>query len=315
MFRKILFATNASAACESGACVAFNLARKYDAHLTVLHVFGVPSRGNTPFVVDLKTGESELTCDADYIAWVREEIRGLYADEIDKTPHCDIECRVGVPHREILRQARIEGVDAIVMGDHTCVDDVEAVRFRNVIGNTLQMVTKHAPCPVFVINRPCETRLWEIKTIVLATDFSRACGCAFHFAAAMARQIKSRLLIFHSVDITPRQFGRLESQSAIEDRIDEARRKIDREYVPDLSDLEHGIHIWEGIPPVELLKFAREFSADLIVMAHHNSDMAGGAIGGMIEQVVLRSRCPVVSVNHPQPESADRLWESAEATE
>jgi nucleotide-binding universal stress UspA family protein len=52
---------------------------------------------------------------------------------------------------------------------------------------------------------------------------------------------------------------------------------------------------------VEVLKFARERQADLIVMAHHarEIDSEEALMGSTVEQVVLRSACPVASVNRP----------------
>ena len=52
---------------------------------------------------------------------------------------------------------------------------------------------------------------------------------------------------------------------------------------------------------MEILKFAREKSADLIVMAHHTReiDPEKALLGSTVEQVVLRSACPVASVNRP----------------
>ena len=311
MFKKILFATTASPACDSAAKVAFGLARKYSASLLTFHVFGVPTHGSSPFFLDIKTGEHENMFDQEYISWVREEIRNLYADELEKTPGAEIECGVGVPYREILRKARDEDVDAIVMGSHTSMTDSETVRYRNVVGNTMQFVAKNARCPVFIISRPCQTCIWKSGTLVCATDFSKASDAAFSFATAMASQINSRLLIFHSVDITPRQFGILEDQGSIEKKIRAARQRIETEYIPRMKGVkDYEIHVWEGIPHIELLKFAREHQANLVIMAHHNSDAAGkeGRLGSMVEQVVLRSGCPVLSVNKPATERNSSLW-------
>jgi nucleotide-binding universal stress UspA family protein len=61
------------------------------------------------------------------------------------------------------------------------------------------------------------------------------------------------------------------------------------------------IEVREGIPYVEILKFAREKTRDLIVMAQHTRevDPEKAVLGSTVEQVVLRSACPVASVNHP----------------
>jgi nucleotide-binding universal stress UspA family protein len=61
------------------------------------------------------------------------------------------------------------------------------------------------------------------------------------------------------------------------------------------------IEVREGIPYIEILKLARERTGDLIVMAHHTRevDPEKAVLGSTVEQVVLRSACPVASVNHP----------------
>jgi len=46
MFEKILLATTASPVCEHAANVAFDLARKYNSRLYVLHVAGEPRGGS-----------------------------------------------------------------------------------------------------------------------------------------------------------------------------------------------------------------------------------------------------------------------------
>lgn len=311
MFKKVLFATTASPDCDHAAKAAALLARKYEAKLIIFHVFGMPSRGNSPFVVDLKTGETENKFDQEYTAWTREEIRNIYAEDIGQIKDVEITCAVGVPYREILRKAREEDVDAIVMGSHTTMPDGETTRFRTMVGNTMQLVAKNARCPVFVISRPCKTCLWESSTLVIATDFSKASFSAFTFACSMARQIGSQLLIFHSVDITPRHFGRLESQESIEKRVNKARQRIENDYLPLMKDIKkYEVHVWEGIPQIELLKFVREKDANLLVMAHHNTDAPHeeGETESMVEQIVLRASCPVVSVNKPLAKNKAGLW-------
>lgn len=302
MFHKILFATTATPSCDHAAKVAFGLAQKYAASLYLFHVFGIPGEGSGCEVVDVKTGEEKNMYDPEYSAWAYEEVRRLYTDDLEQFPDADIECQVGVPCREILRKARKENVDVIVMGSHTTVSDPETARYRNVVGKTMQLVAKNARCPVLIISRPCKTCLWQSTTLVCATDFSKASYAAFSFACRMARKIKCRLLIFHSVDITPNRFGLFENQDAIEQKILAARQRIDSEYLPELIGVaDYGIHVWEGIPKVEILKFAREMKASLLIIAHHNIDKvdAQGVFGSMVEHVVLRSSCPVLSVNKP----------------
>lgn len=115
MFKKILFATTASPTCDNAAKVAFDLELKWDAKLYVFHVLGIPSRGYSPFVTDVRTGEL-MEPDADYIEWVKEEMKNTYGALLADSENSVIEAAVGVPYREILRRARKEDIDLIIMG-------------------------------------------------------------------------------------------------------------------------------------------------------------------------------------------------------
>lgn len=301
MFTKILFATTASPTCDDAAKVAFDLAKKYKATLFVYHVFGIPSRGASQFVTDIRTGEEE-PYDKDYTAWVKEEMKNTYAKQIEQTSDCIIDCTVGAPHTAILRKARQEDVDLIIMGAHTRQEDVGSARYRHIVGSTMQKVARSARCPVLIISRPCNTCFWYFNNILFGADFSKASISAFLFAYNTAKAIGCKLHLFHAIDITDMQFGRVAGQEEIEERVATARKKMEEIYVSKMEDFDNfSVEIWEGIPHVEILKYAREKSADLIVMAHHTReiDPEKALLGSTVEQVVLRSACPVASVNRP----------------
>ena len=85
MFKKILFATTASPTCDDAAKVAFDLAKKYNATLFAFHVFGIPTHGASPFVVDFRTGKEE-SADEDYTAWVKEEMKNKISYNVGPLP-------------------------------------------------------------------------------------------------------------------------------------------------------------------------------------------------------------------------------------
>lgn len=301
MFKKILFATTASPTCDNAAKVAFDLETKWEAKLFVFHVLGIPTRGFSPFVTDVRTGETE-TVGPDYIEWVKEEMKNTYGELLKYATDAEIDAVAGVPHREILRKARQEDVDMIIMGAHTRQEDIGATRYRGVVGSTMQRVAKAARCPVVIISRPCTT-CWKLfSNIVFGTDFSKASDYAFFWALKLAREVGAALHIFHACDIHTGSTGQTEGQEAIEARIQAAREKIQDRYVSKLGGFaNYTVEIWEGTPYVEILKFSREKEADLIVMAHHTReiDPEDALLGSTVEQVVLRASCPVASVNHP----------------
>ena len=301
MFNKILFATTSSPTCDNAAKVAFDLELKWDAKLYVFHVLGIPTRGYSPFVTDVRTGEN-MEPDPDYIEWVKEEMKNTYDTLLADSQNSVIEAAVGVPYREILRKARQENVDLIIMGAHTRQEDVGATRYRSIVGSTMQRVAKSARCPVVIINRPCTT-CWKLfSNIVFGTDFSKAADYAYMWAYKLAREVGAKLHLFHACDINTSAAGVVMEQDEIENQIQKAKAKIEKRYLAKMNGYDnYDVEVREGIPYVEILKFAREKNGDLIVMAHHTRevDPEKGVLGSTVEQVILRSACPVASVNHP----------------
>jgi nucleotide-binding universal stress UspA family protein len=301
MFKKILFATTASPTCDNAAKVAFDLELKWDAKLYIFHVLGIPSRGYSPFVRDARTGELEMP-DPDYVDWVIEEMKNTYDVLLKDTEDVSIEAAVGVPHREILRKARKEDIDLIIMGAHTRQEDVGATRYRSVAGSTMQKVAKAARCPVVIISRPCTT-CWKLfSNIVFGTDFSKASDYAYMWAYKLAREVGAKLHLFHACDINSHDPGRILGQTEIEGKIERAKEEMQKRYIAKMNGYDnYSLEVREGVPYVEILKYAREKTGDLIVMAHHTReiDPEKALLGSTVEQVVLRSACPVASVNHP----------------
>jgi len=302
MFKKLLFATTGSPTCDNAAKVAFDLELKWDAQLHIFHVLGLPSHGFSPYVKDMRTGETEHA-DEDYVDWVIEELKNTYNGLLEDSENSVIDTTVGTPAREILRKARKEDIDMIIMGAHTRgEEDVGAMRYRSVVGSTMRKVAKAARCPVVIIARPCTT-CWKLfSNIVIGTDFSKASESAFLWAAKLARTVGAKLHIFHAADITLGSTGQIKGQAEIEAQVAVAREKIEKKYLSQMEGYDNfDIEIWEGTPYVEILKFARDKQADLIVMAHHTRevDLEDAELGSTVEQVVLRAACPVASVNHP----------------
>ncbi|MBW1849582.1 MAG: universal stress protein [Deltaproteobacteria bacterium] len=304
MFNKILFATTASPSCDHAARVAFDIAKRYDAELIAFHVLCIPSRGFSQYVQDVRTGE-KVSYDDDYIQWVEEEIKNTYAKQLDDYANCKIKALPGIPHTEILRAARKNDVDLIIMGasaQQKEEDDEESFVYRSIVGRTLQGVAKSARCPVLVISRPAASFWGGFSNIVFGTDFSKSADSAFLFAYNLAKVLDCTLHIFHALDISSVHTEKLKEQDEIEEQLRDARNKIRKKYLSNIKDFKnYEIEVWEGIPYVEIVKFAREKFADLIVMAHHTkiSDPEKALLGSTMEQVVLRASCPVASVNHP----------------
>ncbi|MGM0646171.1 MAG: universal stress protein [Thermodesulfobacteriota bacterium] len=303
MFKKILFATSGSPACDNAARVAFDMAKRYDAELVLFHSLGIPTRGYSQIVVDVRTGE-EVSFDADYTTWVEEELRTTYAKQLETLSKARLEIRVGLPHTEILRLARQEEADLIVMGASTRESEPEAPHRRGFAGSTLQKVARGAKCPVLTIHRPVASFWGGFSNIVFGTDFSKAANYAFRFALNVAKELDCKLHIFHALDINT-TVGQFQAQDSIEDNLIAARRRMRALYEPQMDGFSnYEFEVWEGVPFVEIVKFTRERQADLLVMAHHTreTDPEKARLGSTLEQVALRATCPVASLNRAPKE-------------
>jgi nucleotide-binding universal stress UspA family protein len=298
MFKKILFATSASAPCDHAARVAFDMARRYNAKIIVFHVMGVPTRGYSQIVKDVATGD-EVILDDNYRDLVTDEIKNYYEVQLKKIENYAIEVVSGFPHREILRVARQSAPDIIVMGGSAEKTDPSILK-KGFIGSTFQKVAKAAHCPVLVVNRPAASFWGGISNIVFGTDFTSAADAAFEFAFTIAKEFEGEFHIFHALDVTGTGLGHVVAQETIEDRIRKARQLIRSRYVSRMGGFKnYTVEVWEGIPFIEIVKYARENHADLIVMAHHTPrpDAPDAELGSVVEQVILRANCPVVSIN------------------
>lgn len=296
MFKNILFTTTASPICDEAARFAYNLAEKFHSGLKVLHVYGLPSHGFTA-QVKAYSPESEEVPDADYETLLTREIRASHKHLADTSMDCEVVVKPGIPATEILRRARAWESDLIVMGTHTRLDCTGAsLAFRNTLGNTMQKVAKSARAPVLIINRFCPLPHWDFKHIVFATDLSQASDAAFAFAVKIARKSGGTLHLLHTLEIT----GIPEDPVAMDRRLADARAAVEARFFSragDFTNLE--VEVCEGTPYVEILKLTRRCHGDLVVMAHHGKGPEEGpAMGGTLEQVVIRASCPVVSVNH-----------------
>jgi nucleotide-binding universal stress UspA family protein len=234
MFKKILFATSATEASDHAARVVFSMADNYGAHITIFHVLGVPTRGFSQVVMDVKTRE-KVVLDDEYVAWVEEEIKTHYSKQLEKANSYEIKVAVGFPHREILREARQNKPDLIVLGGSTGEEN-ESVYKKGMVGSTLQRVAKAAPCPILAVARPAASFWGGMSNIVFGTDFSKASDAAFAFACKLAKALNCEIHIFHALDISAMHAGRMLTQDEIETGIRESLRRIRGKYIAKIKD-------------------------------------------------------------------------------
>jgi len=148
----------------------------------------------------------------------------------------------------------------------------------------------------------------ELKRILVPTDFSDKSKAALIYGVALADQFGASLYLLHVVEVVAGAEPltlQLASRKSIEESIeaaawDELRRLLSSE---DQARLRAELALEWGTPFVEIVRYARSRTIDLIAMGTHGR---GGIqhliIGSVAENVVRSAPCPVLTVRHPEHE-------------
>ena len=141
----------------------------------------------------------------------------------------------------------------------------------------------------------------KYKTVLFCTDFSKNADYAFEFAFGIAKRDEGLLYILHVIPENPHR-TLVDASATGEDleRLEESiKEDLDNRYREHYAKkIENGIKFEiatkSGGKDEEIIKFAKEHKADLIVMGTHGRTGIGHVLfGSVAERVLRRSRFPV----------------------
>ncbi len=143
-FRHVLVATDFSECSKVALDTAIELARRYSAALTLVHVFAIPVypyMDVVPMAVDIETPAREAAT---------EELRKALAAARTQLPTAvAVLKQAGAVWEQILAAAREVGADLIVLGTHGRTGVSHAL-----IGSVAERVVRNSPVPVLTVCRP-----------------------------------------------------------------------------------------------------------------------------------------------------------------
>lgn len=139
-FKHIVVPTDFGEIAEQATDLAIELASKYGAKLTLVHVYTIP----TPAY-------------AEAFAWPVEEIQKAAREALDRElaktkaryPNTEAVLDVGVAHDRIVEVVRSRGADLVVMGTHG-----RRGLPRFVLGSVAEKVVRLSPVPVLTVPGP-----------------------------------------------------------------------------------------------------------------------------------------------------------------
>lgn len=224
---------------------------------------------------------------------VKEQLRASLPPRIPVTT-----CRVtmGPPHEVILQRSRDLGVDLVVIGPHR-----ERDAGGGELGTTADRLIRTSDAPCLVLRAPLSLPL---RRMLVSSDLSAAAGGAVNLALVWAGALRlpsatgerTRLQVLH---VAPGRGGNGASaggggnEGELRDQVAEAVRSSG---VRSLVEIEPVVAEGEDVAE-EILRRAREGTADLLVMGTHGQSSGDRALIGRVSSVVARrAACPVLLV-------------------
>jgi len=142
----------------------------------------------------------------------------------------------------------------------------------------------------------------QIKTILFPTDFSNGARAAMDYALSLAQDYQAKLILLYVIqDISIAEWyipSTLSVADLVEDMQKSAWKEMEKwatEAGARVKDLEKIVE--RGVPFVEIIRTAKEKSADMIVIGTHGrTGIDHMLFGSTAEKVVRKAPCPVLTV-------------------
>ena len=149
----------------------------------------------------------------------------------------------------------------------------------------------------------------EWKRICCAVDFSMSSRFAMEEAAALARKFQAELTVLHVYEL-PTAVSKSVVASAphkVEEAVMDLQRKLDvwRADAEGMAGLPVCSSVLPGNPADEIIRYARDASVDLLVLATHGrTGLTRLVLGSVAERIVREAPCPVLVERRTGPAPA-----------
>jgi nucleotide-binding universal stress UspA family protein len=283
--KNVLYATDFSPVAEFAAPIAAELARKFGAKVLAVHVrppqvYGLAPPESWPAIQEASDRQTEEQ---------KKHLEGLFRGVKNS-----VLIGEGDTVEVISALIKDKEIDLVVIGTHG------RRNFEKVLlGSVAEKILRRSPVPVLTVgphvtSEP-EQAAW-IQHILYATDFSPASEGAAHFAISLAEENQAHLDLLHVIE--PRKAKDYDSASEFV----HARTAQLESLVPTEAQLwcQPKYLVEVGNPAEEILKVAKRYKADLIVMGVKRTEHDLGASNhlpwAIAHKVISQARCPVLTV-------------------
>jgi nucleotide-binding universal stress UspA family protein len=152
MYQKILFCTDLYPSSDYAFATALDMVEQSGARLIVLHVLESAHRYSGHFI----TYDGSVWASEGVVEKLKANLKKYYLARVDESRHerLSFQVRAGVPWLEILRTARREKTDVIVLGSYTDYGPESGIEVSPHLGGNAQKVSLKARCLVSIVTSP-----------------------------------------------------------------------------------------------------------------------------------------------------------------
>jgi nucleotide-binding universal stress UspA family protein len=220
--------------------------------------------------------------------------------------HESFDCEAAF-RRGLTPKDEAKAISEVAVREHaTAIFIITHVHDRpQLIGGFTNELVKSGQFPILAINAEAKA-VTQIKTIVIATDFSEVSNSAYLDARHLAKKTGAKLVIFHRLESpfaadVRASFGILSSLTGLDEELVLSAEKSARlaENMTAKDKAESVDSVYEFSPCFtsvvdSVIAKCEEHDADLLIMGLKTRRAPLHAIGGIVTSVLAKSQCPVL---------------------
>ena len=297
---RILLATDCSTRAEGAEIYACKVAELWGATLTVMNVLEF-APGLDPEYPACRLYLAEL------MKQTTRDFAQLKARAADRGIEVRTRIATGIPSEEVLAAAKAEDADLIIVGTAGKTGLAHIL-----LGSTAERIIRTASCPVLAVRTErsgaehsvgSTSHPAALDRIAVPVDFSDCSLDALEYAAVVAQRAQASLMLLHvmepvsyGLDFTfPLQAAREHKRNIVTERLAGLVAALEA------ANVKSEFLVRGGLPPDSILDAARAWSADVIVMGTHGRrGLSHAFYGSVVESVLRKSHCPILTVRSPK---------------
>lgn len=291
--RTILVGVDDAGLSDHALRAAFELGSRLGARVELVHAVRSPAFEWSP----LEMGPGPVPLE-DLLAAasrsVNDHLRALELPRPRETSGDPVRVVPGVPAAALLRAAREQKADWIVLGTHERRGWID-------FGSTARAVLAKSELPVWIQSRPVQ----PITRILAPVDLSEESMQALSLACALAEALEASVHAVHFFDVaslyatTPDALGFMPRIAAEDVRAGAVEKFGTSMSAFDWRGVRHTTQIADGKAVAGILELAA--ASDLVVMGTHGrTGLAAAILGGVAQAVLRHAEVAVLAVPYPR---------------